>query len=104
MPKAKIQNSPVNFSPHLFWDVDASTLTWKTNLNFIVQRVLEYGLLSDWQILVGEIGIEKVGMAAASLRDLDDRAMWFIAALTNLPVEKFRCFTSKQSSPPHWNF
>ncbi len=93
-----------SFSSHLFWDVDINSLTWEDNLNFIVQRVLDYGLISDWQLLLKSAGLEKISSAAMQLRDLDDRSLWFISALSQIPANEFRCYTLKQSTPPHWNF
>lgn len=61
------------FSSHLFWDIDRDKLDWNKHRMYIVERVLEYGVLSDWKLL-------------------------------RSPKEEFRCYTTKQSIPPHWNF
>jgi hypothetical protein len=100
MPQANF----ASFSPHLFWDVDINSLSWEDNLHFIVHRVLDYGLFSDWQLLLKSTGLEKISSAAAQLRDLDDRSLWFISALSHIPADQFRCYTQRQSTPPHWNF
>jgi len=34
-------------SPHLFWDVDVSKIIFKDSKQFVIKRILEYGLLSD---------------------------------------------------------
>jgi hypothetical protein len=39
-----------SLSPHIFWDVDIKLLTLKDNKQFIVKRILEYGLFSDWML------------------------------------------------------
>ena len=39
-------------SPVLFWDVDISQTDMDKYPSFFVQRVLEYGKWSDWNILV----------------------------------------------------
>jgi hypothetical protein len=38
-----------DFSPHLFWDVDAETLDLEKHKTYIIRRVMEYGKLNDWQ-------------------------------------------------------
>lgn len=47
----KIDPQLEGFSPHLFWDVAIEDLSLEENRRFIVKRVLEYGLLTDWQLL-----------------------------------------------------
>jgi len=37
-----------NFSSHLFWDVPKKSVDLDKYPQFIVKRVLEYGLLDDW--------------------------------------------------------
>ena len=49
MDKEKYINQ---LSPVLFWDVDKSQLDMDTYPSFFVQRVLEYGQWSDWNIIL----------------------------------------------------
>ncbi len=93
-----------NLSSHLFWDVDSSTVHMDTHQKFIVSRVLEYGLLSDWIIVNNYYGKNELGRIAASLRSLDKRALSFISNYTGLAEEKFRCYTTRQSIPQHWSY
>ncbi len=93
-----------DFSPHLFWDVDKTKLDWKENRSYIVHRVLEYGLMTDWKLVYNYYGLKQIAEIAAKLRELEPRAMSFIAALSGLPKETFRCYTTKHLMPPHWNF
>ncbi len=93
-----------NLSRHLFWDVDSALLDMNTHQKFIVGRVLEYGLLSDWIIINKYYGKSEIGRIAASLRSLDKRALSFIANYTGLAEEKFRCYTTRQSIPQHWSY
>src|SRR5512133_549668 len=100
--------SPDNFisllSPHLFWDVDVITIYPHLHKEFIISRVMGYGTLSDWQVIRKHIGLEEIGVIAKSIRDLDPKSCSFLSLMTNIPLEQFRCYTSKQSNPPHWNF
>jgi hypothetical protein len=93
-----------SLSPHLFWDVDMSTLNMDTSSQFIVKRILEYGLLSDWIQLYKYLGINKIANVAMEIRDLDPKAVTFLSALSNKPKEQFKCYTTQQSMPQHWNF
>lgn len=91
-------------SPYLFWDVDMKNVDAEKNAPFIVQRVLEYGQLSDWDIIHSHYGLDRIISTAKNLRSLDPKAMSLLCCLGNLPKTDFRCYTTKQSTPLHWNF
>ncbi len=91
-------------SPHLFWDVDLHELSWETHKTFIVQRILEYGLLSDWMNLYQHAGINEIGHIASQIRSLDNKSLVFISTLSNIPQSEFLCYNIQQSTPRHWNF
>lgn len=93
-----------DFSPHLFWDVDRNKLDWEKNRSQIVKRVLEYGLLNDWKLIQQYYGVAQIGEICKTLRSLDERSLGFIATITDIPKESFRCYILKQSIPRHWNF
>jgi len=93
-----------NYSPHLFWDVDKSKLNLNKRKSFLVKRVLDYGIMSDWKQLVQDLGIEEIGHIAIHLRDLDPRSVSFIALLANYDIKDFRCYSLQQLNPKHWHF
>jgi hypothetical protein len=93
-----------DFSEHLFWDVDKNTLDLEKQKAYIVQRVLEYGLMKDWRNLTKLFTIQDIGRAAKEVRDLDPVSMSFISTVSKIPTEQFKCYSTKQSLPKHWNF
>ena len=44
----------------LFWDVDRQKLNVASNRKSIIERVLNYGVLSDWRWLMRTYGAETV--------------------------------------------
>ena len=92
-----------SMSPHLFWDVDVKTLDFDTHTSYIVQRVLEYGLQQDWILLKHHLGITKIADVCKTLRTLDSKSLAFIALISKTPRTEFRCYTTKPSTPTHWN-
>ena len=92
------------FSKHLFWDVDITSLSAKTNKAFIVKRVLEYGKLSDWLLLTQYLSIDEIATISQSFRTLEPKALTFIALISKQPRNKFLCYYSQQSTAPRWNF
>jgi ribosomal protein S8 len=91
-------------SKHLFWDTDTKVLSIDKNKSFIIQRVLEYGFIGDWNLIKKWYGIKEIGEVALQFRTLEPRALAFLVNITNIPINKFRCYTTKQSIPKHWNF
>ncbi len=95
---------PTAFSQHLFWDVDRNSLDVEQHKMFIVQRVLGYGMVSDWKLikqLYGEDGIKQVVLTS---RYLDKKTLGFCSAYFNEPLTKFRCYTHELSSQAHWPY
>lgn len=86
-------------SPHLFWDVDRKNIEWEKNCHFLVQRILEYGFENDWEILKKQFGIKKIAKIATELRSLDDLSLNFIATISDIPIQNFRCYNTKQLQP-----
>lgn len=93
-----------DFSPHLFWDAKVENLNLDRNASLVVGRVLEYGRMSDWNLLKTYFGLKRIGEIAQNLKSLDPKSHIFIATFANLPKESFRCYTTRQLSPKHWNF
>ena len=93
-----------SFSKNLFWDVAPDSIDLESNSRYIIQRVLEYGRYSDWNLILSYYGIKTISDTATSLRSLDPKAVSFISAITNIPKEQFRCYILRQSSQRHWNF
>lgn len=89
-------------STHLFWDVDAEKLTLEDDFPFIVKRILEVGLIDDWNLLKTHYSLKEITTVAKQFRDLDSKSLSFISTLSKEPIANFRCYTTKQSIPPHW--
>ena len=92
------------FSHHLFWDTDRETIDLEKNAPFVVQRVLEYGLLEDWRLLRKYYGLERIARVSMQLRSLEEKALVFICTLTNTKKDDYRCYILKQSNQQPWNY
>lgn len=93
-----------SFSPNLFWDVELPTQNLNKYKRFIIQRVLEYGTLSDWKVIKEYYGINIIAIEMQKTRLLDKTALSFISTIAELPKESFRCYTSKPLNSQHWDF
>ena len=91
-------------SDYLFWDTDKGSIDLESNAPFVVKRVLEFGQMKDWELIVKRYGMTRIANIAKNLRTLDPKAVSFISAISSVPEETFRCYTSKQSPTTHLNF
>ena len=91
-------------SQHLFWDVDVQLLTFQDNKQFIVKRILEYGLFSDWMQLNQHLDINEIADIVSNIKDLDYKSLSFISTISKRPKEQFLCYTTKQSTAQHLTF
>ncbi len=98
----KKHNIISDFSENLFWDTDVQKLDMERHKKYIIARVIEYGTFHDWLLLCNYFTLEEVIRIAQSLRSIDPKTVAFLSVVGNVPLEDFRCCTSKQSSRKHW--
>lgn len=92
-----------DLSKHLFWDVEGEKLDFKRSERLIIHRVLEYGLMHDWEIIKRVYGLHTIKQIALELRELDDVTLSFLSTIFNVDKKEFRCYTKKTSTPSFWN-
>ncbi len=93
-----------DLSSHIFWDTDINALDFDTDAKLITHRVLEYGLLSDWQLIKNRYGLSKIKEIAIGLRTLDDVTLAFLCTILHLQKTDFRCYKLKQSTKSSWTY
>lgn len=91
-------------SQYLFWDTDIDALHWDTSASFIIKRVLEYGLWSDWKIISNHYGVQFIANKVMTFRELEPKAINFIANLSDTNLSEYRCYSTTRSKNQHWNF
>lgn len=92
------------FSSHLFWDFDRTSISTSQLKPQVVQEVLEYGLLRDWRLLCTIYGLQQIVEVASKLPSLDPKSLAFLSNISTIPQENFKCFITKQLMPKHWDF
>ena len=102
MSKLPSQIQPSDFSSHLFWDVDVLKIDLQRTKRWMVERVVEYGSLSDWKMLNALYGKEEIKNQVVAIRNLDEVTCSFLCVVFELKKEDFRCYTYKQSTPDFW--
>jgi hypothetical protein len=91
-------------SKYLFWDVSIKTVSETDHADFIIQRVTMLGTWKDWKIILKHYGLKKIKTTLLSARYLDDKTLSFSSVIFNLPKERFRCYSTKQSTRKLWSY
>lgn len=90
------------FSDNLFWDIDLEELDMEKHKTFIVNRVLDYGMMQDWLYIRSYYGIDQLKEIALGIRSMRAKSLSFIAVVTHTPEDQFRCYEQIYSKNSHW--
>ena len=93
-----------SLSPHIFWDVDVQSVDVEKNGVFVLQRVLQYGVLKDWLLLKSIMGVDNIKVFAVQLPTLDDVSISFLSNLYKIDKSEFKCYKNKQSNQNYWSY
>lgn len=94
----------MRFSTNLFWDMDKELLSMEACPTQIIQRVLEYGGMDDWRLLLSYYGLERVVIETKKMRSLDPKALSFISCISNTSKKEYRCYHTQQSNNIRWKY
>lgn len=92
-----------DFSPHLFWDVDLYGFDFDKHKTHLINKVLEYGMIKDWNLLKEVYGLETIKEVSLNLRSLDAVTLSYLSALFKIDKTEFRCYKHRQLYPTYWN-
>lgn len=98
-----VDSTNQGLSPHLLWDVDKKTFRVDEYPLWTIQRVLEYGDITDWHFILSHFGIERIAGYCKKMRTLNSKALSFICLLSNTKKEDYRCYNTRQLSHTLWN-
>jgi hypothetical protein len=100
----KTNYSVNDLSKHLFWDVDISMLSFENSKEQIIYKVVEFGLIKDWNIIKEIYSLETIKAVSLEFRSLDVVTLSFLATIFNINKSEFRCYKLKQSNLNFWNY
>ena len=92
-----------DFSPHLFWDVDLDDFDFEKHKVHLIHKVLEHGLINDWNLLKLVYGLETIKLVSLNLRSLDAVTLSYLSAIFKIDKTEFRCYKHRQLYPTYWN-
>ena len=91
-----------DFSPHLFWDVDRSSLNLPKHGIYVLAQVVDFGLQQDWDLLKSKVSREQLKTWALQAPSLDPVSVSFLAHCFQIDRSAFRCYSEKPSATPFW--
>ena len=94
----------MNLSRAIFWDTNYDQIDWDKRARYVIGKVLNYGTLSDWKAIRSYYGIERIKTEVIQIRDLTPKALYFSHTLFDIPLQAFKCYTWRQSTPTPWNY
>lgn len=92
-----------DFSQHLFWDVDLEGFDLQTHKSHLIQKVLEYGDIKDWELLKELYGLDTIKKISLKLKSLDAITLSYLSTIFNIDKTEFRCYKNRQLNPNLWN-
>jgi len=92
-----------DFSEVLFWDVDLTDFDFEKHKTHLIQKVLEYGNINDWNLLKKRYGLETIKEISLTLRSLDAVTLAYLSAIFKISKTEFRCYKHRQLFPNYWN-
>ena len=98
---APIQSSGISKLP--FWDVDYANLDTERDCLFILEKVFNYGLWSDYKAVFGLYGQALIRREILEVSYLKKEVLSFLCLILNLKPADFKCFTKTQSLPLLWD-
>lgn len=100
--ETKNNGAAMNLSRVLFWETNYDTIDWEKNARYVIERVLTYGNMSDWNAIRAYYGMDRIRDEMLQSRDLDRKTLHFLSCIFNIPKDKFRCYNIIRSNPGHW--
>jgi hypothetical protein len=92
------KHKPV-FNRRIFWDINFDALDYDKRARFVVERVFERGDVEDIRQCRRYYGDELIKEILLTAKYLPERKLHLAAAVIDKPINDFRCYILKQSTP-----
>lgn len=87
----------------LFWDIDTENFDFEKNKTLIIERVLNYGTISEFKAVLNYYGFDIIRQELKKVGYLEPKTLEFVTSFFNIDKKMLRCYTKKQSNQAHWN-
>jgi hypothetical protein len=97
-------HQPSQISSRSFWDVKFEDLDFEKDKSFIIDKVMNYGVMSDFVNTLKFYGKDIIRQEIVKSPYLKKDVLNFVCFYFDLKPEQFKCFTQRQLHPQHWDF
>ena len=94
----------MNYSEHLFWDIDLESFDEIKHAAWLMVRVFERGTLEDIRLLLKSYPKPQIKESLMSARHLDKITLAFAATVFDVKEEEFQCYKNRQSFQRYWEY
>lgn len=103
METLQTQTKP-NIKKRVFWDVDVNELDFEKDRFYIIEKVMNYGVWSDFLELLKFYGKDTIKNEIIKSSYLKKDVLAFICLYFDLQPNQFECYNRRQSNDLRWNF
>ena len=86
---------------NLFWDVKFEDLGIEKNADFIIERVLSFGDVKDYQLLRKMYDFKKIKKAAIKANYPNKKSVNFWSIIFDIPLNSFLCIKKLSMPKPN---
>lgn len=86
-----------NIRPFLLWDVNIKGFDFVKNKQLVIARACSLGNFSDFKEVIKFYGLSVIKIELQKTATMDPKSLAFFSHYLNIPLEKFKCYSKKQS-------
>jgi hypothetical protein len=102
-----MQKSQINIKPNIkkrvFWDVNYEDLDFERDKFYVIEKVMNYGVWSDFLELIKFYGKDIIKKEIVKTSFLKKDVLSFVCVYFDLKPSQFKCYNRRQSSNQLWN-
>ncbi|MCL2066564.1 MAG: hypothetical protein FWG99_03765 [Treponema sp.] len=83
------------FSSSCFWDLEKTKLNLDNSKNYIINRVLCRGNMSDIKLLFNYYGWDTIKEEVVKIKYLNDKILNWLSSLFQIDTKNFRCYNNR---------
>ena len=99
----QVQSKP-DIKKRVFWDVKYDDLDFEKDRFYIIEKVMNYGVWSDFLALIRFYGEDTIKKEIVKSAYLKKDVLNFICVYFNLKPSQFQCYNRRQSNRELGNF
>ena len=93
-----------NIKKRVFWDVNYNDIDFEKDKFYIIEKVMNYGVWSDFLEIIKFYGRDIIKEEIIKSSYLKKDVLNFVCFYFDLKPNQFKCYIKRQSNNELWNF